>query len=385
MSAVVGRNRMSGPATALLGGGALLAASAFSFVPRAAQHALDQVWPPFALVAGLLLVGFVAAEDGVFAWAGASLSRLPGSSRLLFAELLGLVAVTSALLNLDTAVVFLTPVLLHAARRRAVPEAPFLYGAVFMANSASLLLPGSNLTNLMVLAHEHLGGGSFVRQMAPAWVAAVIMTWFMLAVLHRGDLRASHVAATTSEPVTVGLGMGAVVVVLLLMVMLDQPALWVLAVGLAVTGIRLAARRSDVGDAATAANPALLLGLLGIAVALGTLARVWDTPSQLITGAGAWSAMGIGTLAAITLNNLPAAALLSSHVAAHPRALLLGLNLGPNLAISGSLSAMLWLRVARANGAKPSIREYSRQGVLVAVPALVIALALLMVVSPHHT
>ena len=73
---------------------------------------------------------------------------------MLLVVLLLIEAVVTAVLNLDTAVVFMTPVLLHAARAAALPDGPFLYGAVFMANSASLLLPGSNLTNLIVLAHE---------------------------------------------------------------------------------------------------------------------------------------------------------------------------------------------------------------------------------------
>ena len=75
-------------------------------------------------------------------------------SRGLLVALLGLVAVVTAVLNLDTAVVFLTPVLVHAARRRGLDERPFLYGAVFMANAASILLPGSNLTNLLVLSRH---------------------------------------------------------------------------------------------------------------------------------------------------------------------------------------------------------------------------------------
>ena len=70
------------------------------------------------------------------------------------------------MLNLDTAVVFMTPVLLHAARQRGLAEGAFLYGAVFIANAASLLLPGSNLTNLIVLSHEHVSGVTFAARLA---------------------------------------------------------------------------------------------------------------------------------------------------------------------------------------------------------------------------
>ncbi|MBV8064225.1 MAG: arsenic transporter, partial [Actinobacteria bacterium] len=132
-----------------------------------AHEAFSQAWPAFALVAGLLLVGATAAREGLFAEAGAVVSRMPGGGMVLLASLLAFTAVVTAVLNLDTAVVFLTPVLLHAARHRRLGEAPFLYGAVFMANSASLLLPGSNLTNLIVLAHDHVSGSTFAGRLWP--------------------------------------------------------------------------------------------------------------------------------------------------------------------------------------------------------------------------
>src|SRR5215467_14082630 len=120
-----------------------------------------QAWPPFVLVAGLLMIGAAAAADGLFEAIGARLAsdRLP--PRALLVALLALVAVVTAVLNLDTSVVFLTPVLVHAARRRGLDERPFLYGAVLMSNSASLLLPGSNLTNLLVLRGDPQDGGTF--------------------------------------------------------------------------------------------------------------------------------------------------------------------------------------------------------------------------------
>src|ERR671934_2970582 len=145
----------------------------------------NQAWPPFVLVAGLLLIGAVAADDELFEALGARLARTRlGGYRLLLA-LLALVAVVSALLNLDTSVVFLTPVLVHAARRRRLDERPFLYGAVFMANAASLLLPGSNLTNLLVLRSDPQPGAAFAVRMLPAWIAACVVTAAFLAIAFR--------------------------------------------------------------------------------------------------------------------------------------------------------------------------------------------------------
>src|ERR1035441_7348740 len=139
-------------------------------------HSLSQTWPPFVLIAGLLLIGAVAASDGLFEAAGATLARLPGGGLVLFASMMVLVASVTVVLNLDTSVVFLTPILLHAARHRRIDETAFLYGVVFMSNSASLLLPGSNLTNLLVVSHLHVSGSTFAAHMLPAWVAAVLVT-----------------------------------------------------------------------------------------------------------------------------------------------------------------------------------------------------------------
>src|SRR5438270_13307953 len=143
---------------------------------RAILAAASQAWRPFVLVAGLLLIGAVAAADGLFEVIGAKLARARLGAQGLLIGLLALVAVVSAVLNLDTAVVFLTPVLVHAARRRQLDERPFLYGSVFMANAASLLLPGSNLTNLLVLRSEPQGALAFAARMLPPWIAACAIT-----------------------------------------------------------------------------------------------------------------------------------------------------------------------------------------------------------------
>jgi len=334
--------------------------------------ALSQAWPALALVAGLLLVGAVAAREGVFEAAGAAVARAPGGALALLLGLLGLEAVVTALLNLDTAVVFMTPVLLHAARRRGAAEEPFLYGAVFMANAASLLLPGSNLTNLIVLAREHATGSAFAAELAPAWATAIAVTAAFVALVFRRSL--AEAGAPDGDRVRARLGPGGVGIAaaVVLVLVLAEPALPVLGVGLAVTLAARLPRR----EALAAANPALLLGVLALAVALGTAARALSPLGSVVAGAGRWESAWIAAGASVLVNNLPAAVLLSAHLPAHPRALLLGLDLGPNLAVTGSLSAILWLKVARRESARPSPRRYTLLG-LALVP-LSLAAALLV-------
>jgi arsenical pump membrane protein len=286
---------------------------------------------------------------------------------VLLAGLLLVEAAITAVLNLDTAVVFMTPVLLHAARQRGVPDDAFLYGAVFMANSASLLLPGSNLTNLIVLAHDPVSGVTFAERLVGAWAISVGITiLFVACVFRRGLSDATPPCEDEASRLQPGLGTLGVVAAAVLVLVLSRPALPILALGVVVAlGARLGVRRS-----LRAANPALLLGVLGLAILLGTAARALDL--RLLEHAGRWETAWIAAGASVVVNNLPAAMVLSSHLPAHPRALLLGLDLGPNLAVTGSLSAVLWLQVARAAGARPSVVRYTLLG-LVLVPLTLVA------------
>src|ERR671935_956795 len=198
--------------------------------------AATQAWPPFVLVAGLLLIGAVAAHDGLFEALGARVARARLGGYSLLLALLALVAVVTAVLNLDTSVVFLTPVLVHAARRRALDERPFLYGSVFMANAPSLLLPGSNLTNLLVLRDDPQDGAAFALQMLPAWLTACTITAaFIAVVFHIED---ANRRPAEPPPLQVGLGAAATLAAALLVVIMRNPALPVLAVGLAATALR---------------------------------------------------------------------------------------------------------------------------------------------------
>lgn len=88
-----------------------------------------------------------------------------------------------------------------------------------------------------------------------------------------------------------------------------------------------------------------------------------------------WQSAALGAVASVLLNNLPAAALLSAHSSAHPYALLIGLDIGPNLAVSGSLAALLWFNAARSVGARPSITQVSAVGALLAPASIAAALA----------
>jgi arsenical pump membrane protein len=323
------------------------------------------------LVAGLLLVGHAAAEDGLFAAAGARLSRVPGAPVELYALLLGLVVCVTAILNLDTSAWFLTPVLVHAARARRIDERAFLYGTIFMSNSASLILPGANLTNLIVLSREHVTGTTFASRIWPAWIAAILVTALVVGLMF--GLRRYGEPTREQPPWQIGIGAAGVIGAAVLVLALPNPAVPVLALGI----VLVVLRRSSWRDVVRTTSPHVLATLFAIAVALGTLARTWAWPGDVANDHGRWAAAGVAAVGSVLVNNLPASVLLSARVPIHPRSLLVGLDLGPNLFVTGSLSVFLWYRAARFVDARPSVWTYARVGIVVAPLSIVAALAAL--------
>jgi arsenical pump membrane protein len=374
--------------------------------PGAARSAASQDWPAFVLVAGLLLVGVVASEAGIFESAGEKLSRLGVRESTRFICAAALIGVVSALLNLDTAAAFLTPVLVHMVRKRGAPEAPVLYGCLLLTNAGSLLLPGSNLTNLIVAGHLRFSGAGFAWRMAPVWVVSLVVTGLVIALAHRRELRQvpaqalptpapttpAHTSPARTPPAhtprarpgsSVLVAGGAVIATAIFVVALHNAAIPVVAIGVVAAAIGLYRRRLDLAGLAAAVDLPILTGLLGIAIALGTLGRTWDLPTQVLGHLDSFATAGFAAVASVFLNNLPAASLLAARVPPHPYSLLVGLDLGPNLFVTGSLSALLWFRAARAAGAEPSVRHTALLGIVAAPLAIVSAVGVLTATSLH--
>ncbi len=341
------------------------------------------MWTPFVLVAGLLLIGLVAADDGLFAAVGHRLAKTARTGSLIFLGATAMVGLVTALLNLDTAVAFLTPVLVYTARSRGEGEAPLLYGCLMLANAGSLFLPGSNLTNLIVLGRLHLTGGQFfVRMLAPG-LAALLVTAAVVAAFEHKALRVRSEDLSRPERPVLGLGLWAVVLAALAIILLRSPALPVAAIGFVAIGVRIATGRERLGRAVQVLGLPVLIGLFGVAVALGTLGRTWTGPARLLLHLDAWGTAVVAAMAAVLINNLPAASLLAAHRPPHPYALLVGLNIGPNLAVSGSLAWFLWLRSARGAGAQPSLATASRFGIVSVPLSLAAAVGLLVLEGTH--
>jgi arsenical pump membrane protein len=356
---------------------------ALTLSPSDTSAAAGQDWPPFVLVSGLLLVGLASETDGLFLAAGQLLARRAPGGVLLYAGAVVLIAVVTALLNLDTSVAFLTPVFVYTARSRGEGEAPLLYACILLSNAGSLILPGSNLTNLIVLGHVHMSGGEFFRRMAPAGVVSVIVTATVIAVWHHRELRATAEPADAVERPRLGIGLAAVIAATVLVVVLPNAALPVAGVGVLAVALRLRPWRSALAGAGDVLGLPVLVGLFGIAVGLGALGRAWSGPATLLTHLGPWATAGVAAGSTVLVNNLPAASLLSARALSHPFSLLVGLNIGPNLFISGSLAWVLWWRSARTTDARPSLSAAVRLGLVSAPLAIVAAMAVLTAAGSH--
>src|ERR1700728_3991314 len=351
--------------------------------PIYARSAAAQDWSPFVLVAGLLLVGLVADGDRLFSAAGHALARLAPNGLVLYVGAVVLVVTVTTVLNLDTSVAFLTPILVYTARNRVEGEAPLLYGCLLLSNAGSLLLPGSNLTNLIVLGHLHLSGGQFLRHMVPAAIAAALVTALVGGGAEHRSLRATVAPVSELERPVLAVGLIAVVAVTVLVLVLRAPAAPVAAVGVVAVSVRSFSPEVSPRRALGVLGLPVLVGLFGVAVALGTLGRAWSGPANLLAHLDSWGTAVVGAFASVVVNNLPAASLLAARVPSRPYALLVGLNIGPNLFVTGSLAWLLWLRAAKAAGARPSIAKASLLGAVAVPLSMAAALGMLALNGSH--
>lgn len=363
----------------LFAAGAAAAVASAAADPRAASGAAAQTWPAFVLVAGLLLIGLVAAEDGLFETAGESLALATKDGLTLFAGFSTLVVLVTAVLNLDTSVAFLTPVAVHTSRRRGDDGAVLVAACLLLSNAGSLLLPGSNLTNLIVLGHLHLSGARFVARMGVPWVGAGLITAAVV-WLSRGA-RIGPAGGARQRSYVLGLGALAVGAAAVVILTVSSPAPAVAGIGLVAALVRLRQRRLQAQRIRNVLDLPVLLGLFGLAVGLGSLGRAWSGPARAFGHLDAWETAGAGALSAVVINNLPAASLLSARPPGHPLSLLIGLNIGPNLLFTGSLSWFLWYNSAKASGGDPDVRGTVKLGLLAAPLALAAAVGLLLLVG----
>jgi arsenical pump membrane protein len=363
--------------------GILVIAGALS--AHQAGRALRALGPTIGFLAALLLVAEVCARAGLFDALGAVMARWAGSSpRRLLALVFAAAALTTAALSLDPTVLLLTPVVFATAARLRVAPRPHVYACSHLANSASLLLPVSNLTNLLAFGAAGISFVHFGALMAVPWLAALAVEWVVLTRVFAAELRPRAAArAAVGEPASWP-RFAAVVVSLALVAFAASSVIGVAPVWFAAAAaVVLAARyRLDVRAMLGAVQPGFLLFVLGLGVVVRAAGE--HGLSSLVDGLvphsdGLLALLAIAGLAAVAanlLNNLPATLILVPVVAGvgpgAVLAMLIGVGVGPNLTYTGSLATLLWRRVLHAHDEDTDALRFLGLGALT-VPASLVA------------
>src|SRR5205823_1751507 len=141
---------------------------------RAAAGEIGTLGPTVGFLAAILVLAYLCADEGLFAAAGAVMARRArGSPPRLLWTVFAVGAVVTAGLSLYATSVLLTPVVFATAKALRVPARPQVYACTHLANSASLLLPVSNLTNLLVFGALRMSFVRFALLMAAPWLAVL--------------------------------------------------------------------------------------------------------------------------------------------------------------------------------------------------------------------
>ena len=250
--------------------GTAAAAAALGASPADARSAAAQNWSPFVLVSELLLIGLVADDDGLFAAAGHRLAQTSRSGAALFVG--GgddRVSHRRAQPRHVGRVLDAGPGICGQEPRWTGVRAPLRL--LLLSNAGSLFLPGSNLTNLIVLGHLYITGGQFFARMWPAALAALVVTAAVMVLSERRTLRPRTTAtAAPAPPPVVGLGLASVVAAAALVVALRSPALPVFVVGAVAITVRLLRGKDQPRRVAGVLGLPVLAGLFGLSIGLGT-------------------------------------------------------------------------------------------------------------------
>ncbi|WP_253195441.1 SLC13 family permease [Streptomyces sp. JHA26] len=389
---------------------AVLAVALGTVTPHEAWEQTRTLLPVVCFLALVLMLAYLCAKEGLFEAVGAVVARRCGDSpHRLLTGVFAVAAVVTAVLSLDATVVLLTPVVLATAARSGARARPHVYATAHLANSASLLLPVSNLTNLLAFAASGLSFTRFAVLMSLPWLAAIAVEYVVFRRFFRADLAVPATLPTPLPAPVAGPGSGSgpgdgprtpapepavprfTLVVLALTLAgfaVASPAglepAWAALAGVLVLGVRALSRRHVTPrEMVGAAAPlfclfVLALGIVvrgvvagGPAAGLGHLLPEGNSPTALL---------GVAAVAAVLanlVNNLPAVLVLLPLTApAGPGpvlAVLIGVNLGPNLTYVGSLATLLWRRVLHRHGIEADLGRFTRLGLLTVPATLVVS------------
>lgn len=369
--------------------------------PAAALGAVTTTAPTIAFLLAVTVLGAAADRAGLFDALAIGAARVAaGSARRLLVGTVVLSAVVTTFLSLDATVVLVTPAVVAVARRTGASPLPHLFAVVLTANAGSLVLPVSNLTNL--LAAPRLGGAvTFAATTAPAQAAVLVTLVVILLVRHRRVLGVPigtdlpPAGTAIADPRAAVVAGGAIAAAVPALLLAEGWALAAATAGAAALAtavapraarVRLAERARSGPDGRGAAPRRVRLpwrlGLFVVAlfvlVDAASAGLLGEVARTAIADGGTVRTGLVGAVAANALNNLPAYLLLAPAVPDGDLvALLVGVNVGPNLVTVGSLATLLWLTVLRDHGLAPTPLRFLREGLVVAPITLAVGIGVL--------
>jgi arsenical pump membrane protein len=392
LGAAVARSR-SLPEAAVATGGALLLVATGALSLSRAGDAVRSLAPTVAFLAALLLIAEGCRRDGLFDAIGALMARgAAGGPLRLLAFVFAVAAGVTAVLSLDATVVLLTPVVFATAARMRTSARPHVYACSHLANSASLLLPVSNLTNLLAFHASGLTFAHFGALMAFPTLAVIAVEWAVIRRFFAVDLERPR--QPVPAPVRPSLPRLSLITLTLTLtgfalssVLGVAPVWFAVAGAVAISTPALAARATSATILARAVEPGFLIFVLGLAVIVqaasdnGLAAAVRDL---LPAGTSLPDLLAIAAISAVLanlVNNLPATLIVVPVAVTGGDgavlAALIGVNVGPNLTYVGSLATLLWRRVLHAEDTDVSLREFVTLGALTVPTGLIAATVVL--------
>ncbi|PZH08100.1 arsenic transporter [Streptomyces sp. NTH33] len=358
-----------------------------------ARAEAERLGPVVGFLAAVLVLAHFCDAEGLFRACGAWMARWArGRPVRLLTAVFALASAITAVLSLDATVVLLTPVVFATAARTGVRPKPHVYACTHLSNTASLLLPVSNLTNLLAFAASGLSFTRFAALMTLPWLVAIGAEYVVFRRFFVRDLAAAAPSPRIGEPaglplfalVTVACTLAGFVVASTFGV---EPVWAALAGALVLAGRALVRRTATPPTVVRAAAPAFLAFVLALGIVVravvdnglaGALGHV------LPGGTGLPALLAVAAPAAVLanlINNLPAVLVLLPLTApAGPGAVLavlLGVNIGPNLTYAGSLATLLWRRIVHQHEHGVDLKEFTRLGLLTVPSALVPAVVAL--------
>jgi arsenical pump membrane protein len=354
----------------------------------------------YLFLIGMMLIAELAQREGLFDYLAAlAVKHARGSPHRLFLLVYAVGILVTVLLSNDATAIVLTPAVYAATRAAGAAPLPYLLVCAFIANAASFVLPISNPANLVVFGERMPHLAEWLRQFALPSIASIAVTYVVLRLTLREALNKEQIAVRVPQPPRLShggkltaVGIGAIAIVLISASALDlQLGLPTFLCGVITAAAVLALSRQSPWPVLQGISWSVLPLVAGLFVMVEALIRIGaighlstmlhEAASQSVPKT-AWAVGIITALADNIANNLPVG-LVAGSVAASDHlpqpiinAMLIGVDLGPNLSVTGSLATILWLVALRRQKIDVGAWRFLKIGALVMPPALLAALAM---------